>query len=183
MAEKLHRNLVVQYCLNQGTGITYRSQPDFNPAKCETTELEKLEAERRNVSPRYVLRETVDWFLSHPLRHQIIETVENNYDLCDFDDWMCLQNLLDLEMPRKISDKINNFLWDKYDLCPREIPEVDYHTLKNMYDKGNLTEKEILEFVFGVELREEDYGKLAEIFIFDLGIAPKELFINRILNI
>lgn len=179
MANTIERNKVVQYCLNQGTGITYVTASDFNVDTCETTPLEIQEAAKRNVSPRYVKNEVIDWFCSCPRRYQVIETINNNYDLCDFDEWTALQNILGIEMSRKSSDKINGVLWESYDVSPMNMPIVDYEALKQQFEGRFVSEREILNTIFGVQLRDEDYIKISRVFIDDLGVSLRMLFVNR----
>jgi hypothetical protein len=60
-----------------------------------------------------------DWLLNLPRQSQVRETVDNVYDLCDFDRWQDLQDILfkgnnkDILLDWESSSKIINILYEK----------------------------------------------------------------------
>jgi hypothetical protein len=65
----------------------------------------------------YPAERDVQWLLENKRRNQVEETVENNYDMCDFERWQHLQDVLfgesDLQIDWETASKIVNLLWEK----------------------------------------------------------------------
>jgi hypothetical protein len=65
----------------------------------------------------YPAERDVQWLLENKRRNQVEETVENNYDMCDFERWQHLKDVLfgesDLQIDWETASKIVNLLWEK----------------------------------------------------------------------
>lgn len=118
-----YKTKIIQYLLNQGTGIIYAPITE----KSYTTEAELKAANSCNRKVRYVMSDVIDDFLHYEHPEQIEYTIENNLDLIDFDEWQAIQKVLFMNtankndtIPYKIAVKINAVLWTE-DITPLEL--------------------------------------------------------------
>lgn len=125
----VYKTRIIQYCLNQGVGILYETDPDV-AKKGLTTTAEIVSAHAADKAARYVDLDVIDSFLHHPHPEQVKYAVEHHIDLIDFDEWQALQRVLfanttnpDDTIPYKIAVKINGLLWEE-ELTPLELQPV-----------------------------------------------------------
>lgn len=112
------REEIVQYCLNNGTGIVYSDSDG-----AETTESEKKEK-----CIRYVSKDTIDWFERHLHPEQVEYAVKNNISLLDFDEWQAIQAVLfantadpNQTISYKCALAMNCALWEYEDISPMDL--------------------------------------------------------------
>lgn len=137
---------IIQYCLNQGTGILYEFEPNITERGC-TTPLELESAHASKKKARYVEIAAIDSFLYHNHPNQVEYAVEHNIDLIDFDEWQALQTVLfantanpNDEISYETAISINSALWNE-EITPLEL------TSPNPYTQTDWTEltKELLD--------------------------------------
>lgn len=149
---------IIQYCLNQGIGITYESEDIFDVITCRTTDTETKKAEEECCSPRYVHENTFGWFLNHPRQSQVAYAVRDNLCSIDFDEWQAIQDVLGIELSWETALAINNVLYEELDLRPVDIPNVDYDELKEKLSKYDF----ITDFIILKELLSLSYEETAK---------------------
>lgn len=94
---------IKQYCLNQGTHISYDDDGE-----------------------RYVSDDdAMSWLTSTTRILQLAEAVRTNLDLIDYNEWMNLETLLygrdSEELPSLTAGRINHILWEDLDESPTEL--------------------------------------------------------------
>lgn len=118
------RKAICQYCLDQGRGIcgdgTDRER-DAGIRSMMTTEKEIEAAEKAGKPARYVDLAVIESFESHPRPWQVREAVSRNYDICDWDEWQVLQDIIGVEISSVTAGHVNHALWKYLDLSVREI--------------------------------------------------------------
>lgn len=173
---------IIQYCLNQGIGITYESEDVFDVITCRTTDTETKKAEKECCSPRYVHENVFGWFLNHPRQSQVAYAVENNLCSIDFDEWQAIQNILGIEMSWETALAINNVLYEGLDLRPVDIPVVDYEDLWERLSKYEfITEFYVLRELFSLSSEEtEKIETVIRILNRELGVSLYRIVLNRI---
>lgn len=121
-SQKITREDVIQYCLNQGTGIKYCS------SEGETTAKELEDSHEKHENPRYVQSDLVDFFCNEIQNGNKVayEAISANMDLLDFDEWVALNNAIGVQLSRGDAFKINQILWGNYDFSP-----LDCEPLRN----------------------------------------------------
>lgn len=118
------RNKIVQWMLNQGSGIV--DVPEMCFLK-ETTEKEQLEHPFGNV--RYVYSIVASYFENEvQFPEQVDYAVETDMDMQDFDEWQAIQEILFGEKPVKAmkpecAQAINTALWEYHDISPCDVLE------------------------------------------------------------
>lgn len=122
---------VVQYCLDQGTGIEYE---EFTGGyRNLTTDKEVAAAEKEGRAVRFVDYDAIEYFLDEYIiakTEYVIDYEEKtgkSIDLIDFDEWVALCNIFgNVNMKYEDALKINGILYE-YDITPMEyMPEAEF---------------------------------------------------------
>lgn len=175
----ISREKVLQYCLDQGTGIEYDKTPHN-----ETTIKENHEADHEERKQRYVNTATVNILWGWHRPEQIAYAVKNNMDLCDFDDWQALQDLLGIAMPYSIEKEIEAIMIREVpDLRPLEIePEPEFRAaIKNKYARSNnLSADDAIAYAFYQNIDHKVALKISQLIWHKLGIDIAVLTRSRI---
>lgn len=175
----ISRDAILQYCLNQGTGIEYK------PEDAETTEKEIQDAEKENRKVRYVATYTTDVFCRWARPQQVAYAVTHNMDLRDFDDWQVLQDLMGIEMPYTVERKIESLL-SELDIYPIEIdikPEFR-NVIKQKFDDNQkqLSVQDCVSYLLYTEISEDIANKIDAVLSCEFDIHARGLVIGRISN-
>ena len=120
------RERAVQYCLDQGTGIEYSAENGGI-----TTQAELDAAKAANVLPRYVEKETADFWIEHALKNpetdftakMVQYAIEHDLSLLDYDEWEATNNALGVNLEREDARAIINILYAEYDVTPMDAPD------------------------------------------------------------
>lgn len=90
------------YCLNQGTGISYDENND-----------------------RIITQETIDYWRSENRIRQFAYAVRTNMDLLDYDEWQAIETKLfgqdSEELNALTACRINHILWTDMDVTPLDL--------------------------------------------------------------
>ena len=140
----LTKDEVIEYCLNQGTAITYDSD------KGETL---LSEIERNPNKPRYIDKESIEYYMRD--NKTIKKGIRSNMFITDLQEWITLNESFDCELSQDDFYEINSILWEYYERSPLDM-EIDKNakTIKGLFGLDDLTQEH--EKIFSDILRKNN---------------------------
>lgn len=176
----LDEDKLLQYCLDQGTGIEYKAN-DTN----RTTDAEIQAAVAENRPVRYVSNHTLNVLYNWHRPEQIAYAVNTNMDLCDFDDWQALQNAFGIAMHYSTEKEIENILITREELRPLEIStDADFkRVIEDKYLKGNsLSVDDAIAYMLSQRVQHKTATQISSVIMRKLSINVTDLIIHRIIT-
>ena len=168
--QEITREEVIQYCLNQGTGIVnYVDTPAADLETAETTQAERDAAAKSGHEPREVAKATVDYFYEAAQSEPTVNrAIKEDMSLLDLDEWQATNEITGVQLSWEDAREIINVLYENYDVSPMDC-EASENTrtiaeafgIDDLSPKHELAISDILDKYEGAKV-EFDKSRLSE---------------------
>lgn len=182
--QEITREEVIQYCLNQGTGIVnYVDTPAADLETAETTQAERDAAAKSGHEPREVAKETVDYFYEAAQSEPTVNrAIKEDMSLLDLDEWQATNEITGVQLSWEDAREIINVLYENYDISPMDC-EASENTrtiaeafgIDDLSPKHELAISDILDKYEGAKV-EFDKSRLSE---YNLADTIEQHFFER----